>query len=344
MSAPYHKDDKQMREALSKLNLIDTPLEERFERITRMVCMMLGVPISAFSLIDGERQWFKSIRGLDATENTRDVSFCAYTILGDDVMVVPDAKNDPRFSHMALVRKDPNISFYAGCPVRAPDGRNIGSLCAIDTKKRTMTAEQIEILRSLALMLESELKVAQLSKSQYELINELDAAKRLVLTDALTRLWNRAGLENIIGREWSFAKNNNKPIAFILADIDSFAKINESHGRDNGNIILKEIAKRFLKAIRPEDTVGRFDGQEFMIVIPGCTPEMIEETAERIRHEVTSEAFEINRQSVRIEMSFGAASGMAIAGARSDDLLRAADEAMRSAKVKGRNRTEVSGI
>ena len=341
-SAPYHTDDKAIRETLYKLNLLDTPLEERFERITRMVQIALGVPMSAFSLIDRERQWFKSIQGIDATENTRSVSFCAYTILGDDVMVIPDAKADPRFSKNPLVTGDPNIKFYAGCPVRAPDGRNIGSLCAIDSKSRSMTPDQIEMLRNLALMIEAELKVSQLSKAQNDLIHELDQTQRLALIDPLTRIWNKAGIDDILKREWAFTSRKNIPLSMIIADIDGFKKINDQHGSEKGNRILQEIGKRFLKALRQEDAVGRVGGEEFMVIMPDVSPEHLEETAERIRRAVSEEPYIIDGKSIIIEITMGAASIMPHGRSSQLALITAADNAIHRAKSNGKNRTEIS--
>lgn len=343
--APRHKDDKNMRESLYKLNILDTPLEERFERITRMVCMTLGVPISAFSLIDGERQWFKSIQGLDATENTRAESFCAYTILGDDVMVVPDARKDIRFSTNPLVTGNPNISFYAGCPVRAPDGRSIGSLCAIDNKTRDMNSQQVQALRDLAQMLESELKVAQLSKAQYDLINELDAANRLLLIDATTRLWNRDGMMDILSREWAAAIRKNEAISLVMAEIDDMRTITETHGDAAAELVTKEIAKRLLAMLRAEDAAARLENEKFLLLLTDCPADKCFDTAERIREGVTAKPIQLdNDQMLKVSMSFGAATGVPNIVLEPQDLISAAESGLTKAKSFGHNRTELATL
>lgn len=298
-SAPYHLDhlDHQaIRETLYDLNILDTPLEERFQRITRMVCSALGVPISAFSIIDGERQWFKSIQGLDATENTREESFCAYTILGDDVMVVNDARKDVRFSTNPLVEGDPNIIFYAGCPIRAPNGRNIGSLCAIDTKVRELSPTQKHVLKDLAIMLESELKAAHMSKAQYDLIHDLNATQRLLLIDPSTRLWNRAGLEDIAKREWLKLFEQNVPISMIMLEIDNLSDITKKSGRAVSEAIIRDMGKRLLVTLNPSYTLGRLDGDRFLIIAPNLNLEFRPSDIDKVCADTTSKSFVIHDQ------------------------------------------------
>src|SRR5882762_3274247 len=123
------KNEKQRLVSLAKLHLLDTPIEERFERITRIACRILDVPITSFTLVDETRQWFKSIQGLNIVETPRRVSLCAHTILNDDVMLIPDVQQDERFYDNPLVTAYPYICFYAGCPIRAPDGEKVGTLC-----------------------------------------------------------------------------------------------------------------------------------------------------------------------------------------------------------------------
>ncbi len=340
--APKPVDDAERVESLHKLNLLDTPLEHRFERITRMVCLMLNVPVSAFSLIDSERQWFKSIQGLHATENTLPESMCAYTILGDDVMVVPDAKKDQRFIDNPMVDgTNSDISFYAGCPVRAPDGRKIGSLCAIDMKPRDMKPEHIFVLRDLAQMIESELKVAQMAHTQAQLITELDTANRLALVDPLTRIWNRAGIEDVIRREWADHIRKDTPIALVMADIDHFKRVNDTYGHPVGDTVIQEVAKRLLLALRTEDAVGRVGGEELLIVLPGCPMENLFDTVERIRLSVVSEPIPTAAGHINITMSFGGSAETPTVLSQSSQMISVADEALYHAKKSGRNQTQL---
>ncbi|MCA1940476.1 MAG: PAS domain S-box protein [Caenispirillum bisanense] len=132
--------------------ILDTPPEESFDRVTRLAARLFDVPIAAVSLVDADRQWFKSVFGLDVRQTHRDVAFCAHTIQGHDVLEVPDATADARFVGNTLVTGDPGIRFYAGAPLLTADGVALGSLCIIDRKPRALTEEQRQVLVDLAAM------------------------------------------------------------------------------------------------------------------------------------------------------------------------------------------------
>ena len=136
LKPPIPKNEAQRMESLRSLHILDTPAEERFDRITRLAKRLFGVPIALVSLVDESRQWFKSRQGLDATETPREISFCGHSILCDDTMVIADAAQDERFADNPLVTDEPHIRFYAGCPVQTPDRQRIGTLCIIDRQPR----------------------------------------------------------------------------------------------------------------------------------------------------------------------------------------------------------------
>ena len=136
--------------ALRELDILDTAPEPGFDRLVRLAARLFNVPTSLVSLVDADRQWFKARCGLGTAQTPRSFSFCAHTILGDDVMVVPDATLDPRFADNPLVTGDLHIRFYAGAPLITPDGHKLGSLCVIDRVPRQATAAECESLRELA--------------------------------------------------------------------------------------------------------------------------------------------------------------------------------------------------
>jgi PAS domain S-box-containing protein len=150
-------NEQQRQAALDRLGILDTSSEERFDRITRLAQRFLGAPIVLVSLVDRDRQWFKSRQGLDASQTPRGISFCGHAILGEDLFLVPDALADPRFVDNPLVTGAPGIRFYAGVPLRAPEGERVGTLCAIDRVPRDLSGEQQEVLRDLAACVEGEL-------------------------------------------------------------------------------------------------------------------------------------------------------------------------------------------
>ncbi len=157
-AAAYPHDEAERQELLASLNLLDTESEEVFDRITRLVARLLKVPTALFSLVDADRQWFKSRVGLDAAETPREQAFCAHAILQDQPLVVPDAANDERFADNPLVTGAPNIRFYAGVPIRSSGGLPIGTLCAIDDHARVLTADELCIMIDLADIVQKEVQ------------------------------------------------------------------------------------------------------------------------------------------------------------------------------------------
>lgn len=135
---------------LRGMRILDTPREDRFDRYTRITSRAFDMPIALISLIDGSRQWFKSAVGIDGNETPRAVSFCGHAILGDDVFEVRNARLDPRFRDNPLVVGPPRIRFYAGAPLKAPNGHRLGTLCVIDRIPRELSDDEKTMLENLA--------------------------------------------------------------------------------------------------------------------------------------------------------------------------------------------------
>jgi len=151
-------DELERLQLLHSLNLLDTEEEEVFDRVTRLVSRLLKVPVALFSLVDENRQWFKSHVGLDVRETPREHAFCAHAMLQDQPLVVSDASSDARFADNPLVTGNPHIRFYAGVPIRTSGGLAIGTLCAIDEQARVLTADELCILIDLADIVQKEVQ------------------------------------------------------------------------------------------------------------------------------------------------------------------------------------------
>ena len=171
MQAPRIPTDEASRlAALRALEILDTPPEERFDRLTRLASAIFDTPIALISLVDSNRQWFKSCVGLGVNQTPRNISFCGHAILEDQLFVVPDALLDPRFADNPLVTEPPYIRFYAGQPLKASDGSRVGTLCVIDTQPNQPAVQQCASLRDLAVLVENELNTL----GYQDAIRELD--------------------------------------------------------------------------------------------------------------------------------------------------------------------------
>jgi phosphoribosyl 1,2-cyclic phosphodiesterase len=157
------QNEEQRLASLHGLGILDTPPEERFDRITRLAASIFNTPMASISLVDRDRQWFKSSYGLDAVESSRETSFCSHAVAARDVLVVPDAFQDPRFSDNPLVTGSPRIRFYAGCPIFVgPDC--VGTVCVLDNRPRQIDDNSVSLLHDLAALAELELRKPQGSK------------------------------------------------------------------------------------------------------------------------------------------------------------------------------------
>ncbi len=174
LPAPVLANETGRLAALHQFRILDTEKEERFDRLTRLASLITGAPIALISLVDDERQWFKSRVGLEVAETNRDISFCGHAIVSDEIMVVPDALRDDRFAENPLVTGDPFIRFYAGVPLLARNGYRLGTLCVIDTQPREgLTETEGEALLTLAHTVMDEIELGLAAQTLREQASEL---------------------------------------------------------------------------------------------------------------------------------------------------------------------------
>ena len=328
--------------ALRAMDVLFTPSEERFDRITRIASKLLGMPIALISLITSDSQWFKSAQGLDVPETSREISFCGHAINDDETFVVDDAAEDQRFFDNPLVTGDPNIRFYAGHPLHSVDGNRVGTLCIIDRKPRTLTTEQLQLLQDLAAIAESELQRGQLSESQRDLVREMDDLKRRASIDGLTRLWNRAAIMELLGAEVERAKRGI-PMCLAMIDVDHFKKVNDTYGHPAGDAALVEVAARIRRALREYDSVGRYGGEEFIAALSNTSLIPAMKLCQRIRLSIEKEPIETPVGPINVTVSIGLVQSLAKSSTL-ERLIGVADAALYRAKAKGRNCLEIGNL
>jgi sigma-B regulation protein RsbU (phosphoserine phosphatase) len=163
--------EQERMQDLRALNLLDTPPEERFDRITRLAAEFFQVPIAYVAFIADDRQWFKSRVGVCPTETPRDLSFCRHTILSDEPLIMPDAREHPIGRHHPMVVGEPFLRFYAGIPLAGPRGKKIGSFCLLDHQPREFGPDQVARLATFASVVEREMNLGQIIQMQNELLS-----------------------------------------------------------------------------------------------------------------------------------------------------------------------------
>ncbi len=174
--APLPPNEGERLKALLEYKILDTPPEVQFDDLTFLAAHLCETPIALISLIDPNRQWFKSKFGVTVTETSRDIAFCSHAILESDLCVVKDATVDQRFSDNPLVTGDPHIRFYAGAPLRTPAGHNLGTLCVIDRSPRELSSDQREALRALSRQVVLQMELRRNVREREALLTQLREA------------------------------------------------------------------------------------------------------------------------------------------------------------------------
>lgn len=319
-AAPADPEDSRLA-ALDRYDVLDTPSEPAFDRIATLIRLVFGVETSLVTMIDGHRQWYKAAQGTPNTEVPVGESFCRYTIRDNAPLIVPDATLDERFKDNPHVTAENGVRFYAGMPLTTPDGQNIGTICAIDSKPRQFSSHETEIFKELA-------RVA---------MNELEL-RRLATTDGLTGVNLRRALKDDAQKYVSLARRHRSQLSAIAFDIDRFKSINDTYGHAGGDSVLKAVAKAVQAELRDSDLFGRMGGEEFAIILPDADNRAAMAVAEKLRHALLALTFPGSHPPITVSASFGVAT-LDPGADDLDSLLLKADEALYEAKAIGRNAT-----
>lgn len=296
--------------ALRTLKILDSSHEERFDRVTRMAKRIFGVSISLVSLIDKDRQWFKSKQGIEATETPRDISFCGHAINQNGLFIIPNASEDERFFDNPLVTSAPNIRFYAGCPLSIRNGLNIGTLCLIDQTPRVMDDEDQQLLKDLGAMIEQEI-----------------ASIQLATLDELTMISNRRGFLILVEHSLKMCRRKQLPMSFLMFDLNKFKNINDEFGHHEGDFVLTKFAQIMLDTFRDSDVVGRLGGDEFVVMLTDFDNHKADDILARFAVAV-AEANATMNKPYKIEYSVGLENFQHDTKNTSEEMIQKADTAM----------------
>ncbi|HET7888265.1 MAG TPA: sensor domain-containing diguanylate cyclase [Bradyrhizobium sp.] len=309
--------------ALDHYDVLDTPAEEAFDRITRLVRGIFGVSMSTVTLIDGHRQWFKSQQGMPNAETERGPALCNAAIQYSRPLVVPDTWHDKRFADNPFVTGAPFIRFYAGVQLRSPEGHAIGTLCAMHDQPKTFDAAKLAILADLAKTVTSELEL-----------------RTVATRDALTGALSRRALREELSRAISLARRHRFELSCIFFDLDHFKSVNDAHGHGIGDQVLRACVEACRGELRSTDSIGRFGGEEFVVLLPHTGGEAALAVAEKIRSAVARSRVETEAGHLRVTASFGVA---ALDGGDIDvdQFIKRADTALYAAKAAGRNNCQI---
>lgn len=333
---PLPIDEDRRIDSLYRLNLLETPAEERFDRVVRLAKRVFDVPIVTIGLVDSTREWFKSAHGMPHEQISRRASFAAHVVAEEREIVTPDTRRNPRFESNPLVTGDPYVRFFAGYPLRSKDGGIVGAFSVYDFRPRQMAEEDLLTLRDLAAIIDAELAISRMTPALRELMRQMKTSGEARI-DSLTRLWNRAAVLEIVDREILYAREVERPFSILLIDIDRLRSINDTHGAGSGDEVLVEVSRRMRATLRPYDSIGRYGGEEFLIMLPDAERDAAWAAAERIRADIAN-ARMLDGADVTVTVGVATSSGDP---GRPADLVRQAERALFEAKKSGGNRVYV---
>ena len=350
--AAFPENEAKRLEALQKYNILDTVPELSFDDITQLASHISNTPVALISLVDRERQWFKSKIGFDIQETPRDISFCSHAILDPDILVVPDTHKDERFHDNPLVTSEHNIRFYAGSPLITAKGEALGTLCVFDRTPRNLDETQKEALRALARQVmdqlelrrhisEQELYKLELVEYQKRLEEANDRLEAISLTDDVSGFHNTRFLHNFLDHYLNPEHHGTRELSLIFFDMDNFKNVVDTYGHLIGTKMLREVALVVHDQLEAKDHIVRYGGDEYVVILQGQGKDQARIKAEMMKQAISNTVFLAEEGlSIKVTASFGLATYPEDAGDK-HHLLAEADKCLFKSKKDGKDRLTV---
>ncbi len=322
--APISDETRALR-ALTTFCVLDTLPDERFDRITRVACAALNVPVAMVALADRERLWLKSRQGIDDSSTDAWLSLCDKSVAAEDQVVFRDAAAEPDFEDHLLVTGEPGVRFYAGQSIRGPDDSHIGALCVVDHRPRPFPPRDASVLSDLTALVEREILLLEHAT-----------------TDDLTRLSNRRGFAQVAHHVLSMCRRATQPAVVVSVDLDNFKIVNDAHGHAAGDRVLRAFSKMLFTHFRDSDVVARVGGDEFAVLMSGTTTTHVVTAFDRLAEEFA--ASKIAQEYPSLGWSAGVADYNPDSEVTIEALLNAADARMYRTKSAKRGQTYVTPV
>ncbi|MEO8408189.1 MAG: sensor domain-containing diguanylate cyclase [Oxalobacteraceae bacterium] len=302
----------------------------RIRRIGKRLFSVADCFVSIADIMTGAAESGRSIESIEAV-------FVDGLPVPQTLQVVNDTRLDPSLRQHRLVAGAPYIRFYAAQPVMDAHNDVIGSVCLIDYAPRTFSQEDEVLLADLVSLFERELRLNSTSAAQFDLIKKNRNLRREALTDPWVGTWNRVAIMRSLSAEMVNCRQAQKPLSMVFVDLDHFKNVNEEHGRSSGDILLLKVVSRLRSCIRPHDALGRYDGDQFMVILPGASHLVSLAVAERMRLAIMAHPEVIGTAKLQLTVSAGTVSTDTFPAANSEELIDHAEKALAAAKKAGRN-------
>ena len=305
--------------------IMDTLPEAAYDDIASLAAFICDTPIAYISFLDQTRQWYKARIGLPFSETLIGEALCLPTLQETELVYIPDTTLDHRFRENPFVTStEYAVRFYAGIPLINSEGSALGTLCVIDMKQRELSEHQKFALAALGRQVVAQLELRRL----------LNTSQELALYDTLTGLANRLLLHEKLSQALSKAHTQSSICAVLFIDLDRFKEVNDSLGHAAGDAVLREVSYRLRQTVRHEDTVGRYGGDEFIVVLHDVINETAVQKIIVAIQNALSTPINFEGHTVEIGASIGS-SFYPLHAESGEELIRHADSALYQAKKEG---------